>query len=285
MGLNIQRQISFSNICQAFLANLIFQVGTFIFSVTMIFVWFMLPKIDLSYINFQLETVETRGKISKIVEILSPHSMDRNNYIYQYFYSFKDDEGAKVESYSYANKKRKKFRVGKNPIIEYPKDKIELSRVKGMRRKSQPTVAIIILAFPLLGLFFIVFGFKQSLNKLKLLKSGILTKAYFSSKQSTNSEINQQKVYKFIFEFKDQSNRNHTASEESHLFNFSENEEKEVLYLQENPSNALLLNLSPTSLSINNQGDISPSPMSIYWLLTTLPIFAHGLYFIFWIST
>lgn len=281
--LNINRQVPLSNQFHLFFGNLLVQIGCFIVSVTMIFVWAILPKIDLSYIGFQLEIVETKGKITNIVEIYSPNSTDRNNYIYQYFYSFKNNKKQKLESHSYYNKKKKKFRIGKTIIIEYPKGKIYLSRIKGMRRKSQPMIAIIIFIFPILGFSFIFLGLKQSLNILNLLKLGNISTAHFIKKEMANLKKDGQINYNFIFEFTYQ-NKKYTVSEKSDLLNFSESKKRQVLYLQENPKNVLLLDFSTSSPSINSQGNIESTQINNYYFFQIIPMFAHGAYFIYWIS-
>ncbi|PCJ18620.1 MAG: hypothetical protein COB02_10810 [Candidatus Cloacimonadota bacterium] len=278
----INRHIPISNKLNIFLGGFLNQFGWLFTSFGFILVWLFALNADLSFIDFQGEIIKTQGLITNIVETNISESKQS---IYEYHYNFKNSQGQIFDSYSY--KKRNRLSIGKNITIEYPKNKIHLSRIKGMRRQFFSPYVLFVLIFPIIGLFCLFLGIKNSLKSLKLLKMGILTKGVLIKKERTNTSINEQTVYKMIFQFKDKNNKDFFISEKTHLTHLLEDDKEErLLYLEDNPNQAIMIDTLPSSPIIDEQGNIGP--VSTFYCISllfipTLSIIGHSGYFIFFV--
>ncbi|MCJ8344667.1 hypothetical protein MJH12_03935, partial [bacterium] len=148
-----------------------------------------------------------------------------------------------------------------------------------------PAFALFVLVFPLLGFFCICFGQRKSWKALKLLKYGILAEGALVKKEATGSEINEQAVYKLTFSFQDQLGREYFVEEKTHKTYLLEDDELErLLYLEEQPQLAVMIDTLPSSPKIDSQGNLAV--VSFFscircLLIPALTIVGHGSYFIF----
>ncbi|MCI5221803.1 MAG: hypothetical protein D3924_03805 [Candidatus Electrothrix sp. AR4] len=108
-----------------------------------------------------------------------------------------------------------------------------------MRKKMFGPFALLVVLFPLTGLIFIFFGVKKALQGKRLLQYGILTKGKLVSKDRTHTTINEQRMYKFTFSFKDISGRKFEILEKTHKIHLLQDDtEESLLYLKDNPDDA-----------------------------------------------
>ncbi|MCJ8345019.1 hypothetical protein MJH12_05725, partial [bacterium] len=123
----INRSISLNNKILILFGGFLNQFGWFFFSFGLIFFWIFALNADVSFIHFQGDVVEVRGVVTDVIET---DAQINKRSIYEYHYQFKNKEGRVFDSFSY--QKSSRVKVNHTLLIEYPKNRIDLSRIKGM---------------------------------------------------------------------------------------------------------------------------------------------------------
>lgn len=277
MRADINRHLGLSNKLRILFGGPLVQFAWFFLSFGMIFVWVFVFKIDFSFIHFQGEIVKTKGVVTRIAET----SMEINdNRVFEYYYEFKDKEGRVFDSYSYSSTSYAEENSKVN--VEYPASRIDLSRIKGMRREPFPLVALLVLIFPAIGLYLIYYGYKEAIQAIRLLQHGLMSRGKLVSKKPTNTRINDRQVYKLKFTFEDQYGKEHFVETKTHITELLEDEEYErLLYLPQNPQDAVMVDSVPSNPIIDERGNISPVSVNgwLTWMiLPIVSIIGHGGY-------
>jgi len=114
-----------------------------------------------------------------------------------------------------------------------------------------------------------------------LLKGGRLVTGRLVSKERTNTQINDQYVYRMTFAFQAlEDEQSYQVVTKTHTPEALEDEEQErILYLPQRPEMALLLDDLPGSGQVGPQGDIQAldaSPLK-FLILPGLTLGGHGL--------
>lgn len=218
--------------------------GTFFFCFGMIFVLVFLGNADIGSL-FRSKT--TWQRTQGVIEHVNYTNASENHHsIYRYFYSAPTSEGlVKGDSYSSGPK----LQEGDSVDVEYDPKNIQQSNIIGMRKAEFDVWVMFVLIFPIIGLVFMIIGVRIGKKNLNLLTNGILSTGKFVFKESTNTRINNQTVYKVTFEFKDQSGQMVRATAKTHKPHLVQDEANEpILYLADNPQNATMVDLLPKSV-------------------------------------
>ncbi|WP_339135243.1 MAG: DUF3592 domain-containing protein [Candidatus Electrothrix sp. GW3-4] len=256
------------------------QFGWIFFGFGMIFFWLFACNADMSFLLFSGERVTVQGVITESRET---NASENEESIYENHYTFVDANGKRIQDFSYVTGKW--LREGAEVTVEYPEGRPYYSRIQGMRRRMFGPAALLVLIFPLVGLVFLLFGLAKALRVAKLLQQGIPTKGKLLTKEATNTTINEQRVYKFTFAFQDRSGRRFEVVEKTHkVALLQDDREESLLYLQDNPEKAVLLDSLPGSPKIDRQGAVQSTPLGRAFLQLVFPVLVlagHGAYIYF----
>ena len=171
------------------------QFGWFFFGFGMIFVWIFGMQADLTgWLVFGGDLATAPGRIIRVEDT----NMTVNEQeIHAIQYSFTVD-GVERTGVSYDTGSPSE---GANVIVEYPAGDPDAHRIAGMDRSPVPIWAIFVFIFPIVGLCFMVPGVIRGLRGARLLRDGKLAVGKLVDRKATNTQINDQTVYKYTFEF------------------------------------------------------------------------------------
>lgn len=256
------------------------QFGWIFFGFGMVFFWIFALQADMSFLLFTGEHVTTQGVITESRET---NASEDEKSIYENHYTFVDEHGKRIQDFSYATGKW--LREGAEVTVEYPAGRPYYSRIQGMRRKMFGPAVLFVLIFPLVGLVFLFFGISKALKIAQLLQQGILTKGKLLSKEPTSTTVNEQRVYKFTFSFQDRLGRKFEVIEKTHKVHLlRDDNEEDLLYLQNAPEQAILVDSLPGSPKISRQGDILASSFKsalFHIIFPAIVLTGHGTYIYF----
>lgn len=276
----MKRKIPTSVWINIFFGGFANQFGWIFFGFGMVFFWIFAVNADTSFLLFFGERVTVQGTATDSWET---NASVNEQSVYENHYTFVDDKGKKIQDLSYATGQR--VNKGGTVTVEYPAGKPYYSRIKGMRRRMFGSAALFVLIFPLVGLAFILFGLKKALQRAKLLQHGILTQGKLLSKEATNTSINDQTVYKFTFGFKDRSGRKFEVSEKTHNVSvLQDDNEEHLLYLRDNPADAVLFDSLPGSPELDKKNNIQPGSFGSSFgklIVPLITLLGHGAYIFF----
>jgi|SaaInlStandDraft_1057018.scaffolds.fasta_scaffold144041_1 hypothetical protein len=265
-----------TQVCMTF-GGFLNQFGWAFFGFGLIFARIFIPMADLSFASFSGELKEIQAEVT---EVMGTNLSVNESTVMEIQYHFFDEKGEEYWGFSY--KTGSTPRSGEKVTVEYPKGDPSTSRIQGLRNKPMPALSLLVLLFPLIGLVMLIFGFRKTKKVLPLLSLGTLTKGKLVNKERTNTKINEQTVYKFTFEFQDRMGQIHKVSEKTHETHLLEDDvEEPLLYLEDDPSRATLLDALPSSPQFDEGGRIIPASTQKTLKLLLIPmivIIGHGLW-------
>jgi len=272
-----QRRIPFSTRIGILFGGFKSQFGWAFFGFGMIFFWVFAMNADLSDYYFDEDTVETEGVA---IRWQGTGASENEVPVYENYFLFVDEEGLEHEGVSYATGYA--VTSGEALTIEYPQGKPEYARIKGMRNSMFSPFVLFVVIFPLVGLIFILLGIRRSFRSLRLLRYGELAKGVLVSKEATNTRINNRRVYRMTFTFKDGQGREYTVTERTPLpYVLQDDKQETLLYLRSRPSNAIMLDNLPGAAAMDENGSVKPYPARNALFLLFFPlstIIGHGIY-------
>lgn len=227
------------------------QFGWIFFGFGMLFVWFFVFNADLSSIFPKKYDSKTSGFVIDSI----PTSMSENSRrIYKITFRFTDRNGKEHISSSFQNSP---LQYNKKVQIVYKSGNLSESKIKGSKMKPFGPMVLFVLIFPAVGLIFIFTGILHCFKVIRLLQYGIPGQGIFLDMKSTHTSINNRKVYKFRFQFTDRTGREHTLITRTHRTELlTGSKEKRLLYLPENPSYGIMIDLLPQYIKIDLNGNI-----------------------------
>lgn len=108
--------------------------------------------------------------------------------------------------------------------VEHRVDKPEVARIKGMGSAPFGAIAGITMLFPTLGFIMLMIGYFSGKRRIQLMRDGTSAWGLLTDKQSTNTRINNQRVYKLTFAFVDDGGNQRKASDRTHKSQFFSDE-------------------------------------------------------------
>lgn len=268
------------------------QFGWVFFGFGMIFVWVFggsLALHNLAFFNGAL--METTGVVLNVAET-NVSINDRTVYEYHYSYAVNDVE------YEGANKGfGGVYDKGDEVPVEFPVDDHGRSRIKGLSTGSFGLMFVWI--FPGVGLAFVAFGARKAIKGTRLLRHGVQTTGVLTSRESTNTKVNEQRVYKFTFEFMTEDKGVHEVTARTHVLDRFAGEDmgevdeeaaetlkdtvaEPLLYIPDKPSEAMLLDDLPSGPRITEHGEITGSSGKLlpFLIIPAVSIVGHGYWFL-----
>ncbi len=260
------------------------QFGWIFFGFGMVFVWGFALQADLTSWHLfrgRLETCEGTVTASKKTSFREGGSKRRRGTpVYANHYSFTDSAGAEHQGVSYKTGVR--LNAGDKVTVEYLAARPEISRIKGMRRKPVGLWGLLVVLFPLVGACLVILGIRRGLRAGRLLRFGEQTTGRLKSKTPTNTKVNDQQVYKLVFDFEGCDGARYEASAKTHRPEKLEDEQDEpLLYDPMYPSRAVMLDALPGSPRIDQSGSIrAGSPLSVAScaFIPAATLIGHGIY-------
>jgi hypothetical protein len=133
-----------------------------------------------------------------------------------------------------------------------------------------------VMIFPLIGLIFILVGFRKNIKAIDLLVNGRFARGTLNSKSPTNTRINNQLVYRYTFTFTANDGREYEATGKTHLTHLLEDEATErLIYAEGDPSHAVMYDGISMAPTIGGDGYFDPPGIGAYRVLI-LPLLSLG---------
>ena len=238
------------------------QVGWIIFAIGIfLFTFYEVPLLIKSHMAFSREVENTKGVVIKYYDtgkaLRSSGKIDVP--IFGVNFSFEDKSGKKTFATSYTTDKV--FHAGDVVDVEFSQSNPDYVRIKGLSYTIS-TSGLLVLPFLfvvwILGVGCISANFIKRKNIAWLIQFGETAEARLISKKATAFNAGEGKpFYNLIFEFKDSNGILHTIKTKTHLVDTLERDNKNfALYNPANPKRSVLINLLPSSLTINSSGEV-----------------------------
>ena len=256
------------------------QFGWMWLGFSLIFVWIFGVQTDFSSLIFALGAVETTGGVVTAVEPTSASINDTPVYANHYTYRIERLE-SEHEGVSYTT--GYEFQAGQEVRVEYLKRYPTLSRIEDTRRgEFDLWIVPFLLIFLLVGVGMVAFGLKNGIKANRLLTHGKVGLGQLVSKEATNTEVNDRRVYKLTFEFTADDGQVYEVINKTTATDVLEDDAQErLLYNPYNPRYAVMLDNLPGSPDIDELGRIqTKSALSgfLTLLLPALVITVNGLF-------
>lgn len=261
------------------------QFGWIWLGFSMIFVWIFGLQTDFSSMVFVLDRVEITQGVVTAVEPTSASVNETPVYANHFTYRVErlENEYAGV-SYTTGHE----FQLRQEVRVEYLKRYPTLSRIEDTRRgEFDLWIVPFLLIFPLVGLGMVGFGLKNGIKANRLLANGKVGMGKLVSKEATNTEVNDRRVYKLTFEFAADDGQLHQVVCKTTAISALEDDDRErLLYDPYNPRYAVMLDNLPGSPDIDELGRIQMNsllPGFLPLFFPALVITINGLVIVFFL--
>ncbi len=279
------RHVSTTVVIQLLFGGVIGLMGWIFFGFGMIFFWIFAMNTDpLAWWDFSGPLETATGTVTAVAETSyseggSEHS--KGTPVRACHYQFRY-QGNVVDGVSYRTGTTAD--VGDKMIVEFPPGQPHRSRIRGYRTALCSSWVLFVVLFPLLGLLAVVGKLVIGLRQRHLLKYGEIAQGRLVAKDRTNTEINDQPVYRLTFEFETSLGHTALAVVKTHHTAPLEDEETEtVLYDPARPSFATTLDHLPGAPRILDDGTVTASNTRFAYLWLIIPaasLIGHGTYFV-----
>lgn len=274
------RRVALPVRCQLMFGGFLSQFGWFFFAFGMIFFWGFAMNADIRLLGPNGGWKTAQGVVTAVE---STNSSENKTRIFRIRYTFKPAKGGEIEGVSYSL--GASHLTGNAVTVEYASGNPVDSRILGQRQRMFSGFVLFVVIFPLIGFIMLNIGFARGRKRIKVLSEGILGEAELVSKVATNTEINNQRVYKLTFEFDAIDGQTHQATASTHLPQKLEDEAKELLFYDPlNPDRAQMLDELNTSFKVDEAGDIQPESSRaalLSMVVPTIAVLGHGTYLLY----
>lgn len=248
--------------------------GWFVLAVSTPFFWGFAMNADvLSPLLFRTGVTRVEGRVLKVGET---GASANNVSIYSVAYAYRDAAGAERTGRSYSSGPPK---LEATATVEYLKLRPQWSRIEGLRRGMFGPGALVVLAFPAIGVALVGIALRSGRKTLRLLAQGQIAQAQFVSEEETNIKINGRPVLGLNFQFTASDGQQHSIHHSTSTPGALRDERREtVLYDPETPDDALLVDQLPDAVAANEQGEIVAQGRGSLWagLIPLLTLLMNG---------
>lgn len=215
-----------------------------------------------SILNWKLLLAEeedfsrTEAIISEIQE--TRYSVN-DNFLFEYYYTYSFDNES-LYSGSFLEYEGAYYHEQKIKI-EYLSNSPAISRFSGKdRRNFDQTMFLAGIGGSLIGFFFLVPSIRKTRKERKILITGRPARGKLIHAEPTNLSVNEQTVYKLIFEYSTGNNKSQQFSTRSHLIrNLSEEHFQTLIYDPGKPDSAVVIDTLPGPVARYVTQNIDPS--------------------------
>lgn len=203
-------------------------------------------------------------KIGVVEQSYWTNASENDSRIYGIDFNYQvEGQTYKATSYSFYSG----YTPGDTVEIEYKPQRPERARMADCREALfDPWVAFILL-FPLFGAGFLIAAWRRNIRLIRLLRRGEMVRGVLKNKKSTNTTINNSRVYRYFFHFEYQRST-YTAQGKTHKGHLMEDEDLErILFAPQNPNYNIVYDAYPQAPEIDKQGFFRPLPLRSYLIL------------------
>lgn len=254
-------------------------IGWVFLGIGMVFVWIFVPEVDtVSLHAFGPDSVVAVGKVTSVSKTNWSEGGDDDTPgtpIYRIVYEF-EANGRTVPGASFET--GQSHSPGQAVSIEYAPDQPEISHIQGLRTSPMGPAVLFVLVFPLVGGIIAAVRFVRGLRTLRVLRCGKQARGKLVEKHPTNTRINNQTVYRLVFEFADESGNTHRAEARTHQTSRLEDDADELLlYDPGHPEQARLLDELPCAPRLEGDGRLVATRPGRGWAALAAPVIALGI--------
>ncbi|MHC9543541.1 MAG: DUF3592 domain-containing protein [Vulcanimicrobiota bacterium] len=272
------RQVPLSIAVKVIFGDFASLFGWIFFGAGMIFFWVFAMNADFSSLSYSSSSwVSTNGVMTTSEQTHFSEGGSRSSrgtLIYANHFRFKAADGNEYEGVSYSkgayNPPRSVVESNVMAVsVQYISSNPRISRIMGQRLKPLSPNVIFVMIFSIVGFCFLAFGMIQGFKALKLLASGETALGTLKKKDSTNTRINNRRVYALTFSFNTKDGIPATAvARTNEPDKLEDDREERLFYNPINPSEAVLFDSLPGGVGIDGRGDIyDPSPLKSFLYL------------------
>jgi len=117
-----------------------------------------------------------------------------------------------------------------------------------MRMSAFGKWSLLVVLFPLIGIVQLIFAYLRGKKRIRLLQNGWLVFGKITGKERTNMKINNNRVYKFSFQF-EANGATYTGITKTHKPGLLEDEAKErIIYDPNRPEKAMMVDALPRAV-------------------------------------
>jgi len=231
-----------------------------------IFFWGFCAHADLSVLTFRPPFEETSGTVVTVTK--SGAKEDRQE-VYKVEYTYAAAGRLRTgTSYSVGTAPEPSERV----TIEYLGQTPDKSRIAGMRRDLWSPWILLVALFPGITLLILLYSMREGFKRYSLLCDGVLTTASFTEQRKTNTKINNQRVYEYVYTFTAADGREITASARTHTSGQLSDNQELVLYAPENPERCYVLNGTGSPPEVNENGELVGRPFRAFFAVIAVVV-------------
>ncbi|MEN8118912.1 MAG: hypothetical protein ABFS35_01110 [Bacteroidota bacterium] len=183
-----------------------------------------------------------------ITEVYGTSSYVNDVQVYEYTFTYNPPDGGNYEGIGYSTGKI--YEISDPVQVIYKRNKQEIAKAKELRLNSFSVGLVFpVLIFPLIGAVMLYFSTKKAINSIRILKIGELAFGKFQYKETTNTKVNGQRVYKLYFEFTAKDNKLYkTIAKTHHYYQLEDDDKEKLVYDPDDPENAVLLDALPAAV-------------------------------------
>jgi len=246
---NYENKYSGRNIPIGLKIKIIFVHFMMFFGLTFMGMGLLTTVIFGSLVDFQsFKFNENSPTIEGQIDNVEPTNTTINNArVIKYYYSFTLPTGEKYSGESFSTRN---LQNDKNVIIQYIENDPTIARIQGTSNGEVDFwVLFITLPFVFIGFMFVFIRLKKGIQSVYLLQYGEIAYGVLIEKSPTSTRVNNQMVYKLVFEFEANDGVLYKAVAKTHKTADLEDEEREKLvYDTKNPAKSVMIDELPRSV-------------------------------------
>ena len=279
------RHLSGAVVIQLLFGGAIGLLGWVFFGFGMIFFWVFAMNTDpAAWWDFRGDLTTAQGVVTSVEETRfseggSEESDGTPVYAYHFRFSHQQQDFVGV-SYRCGTAAS----TGEQVTVEFPAGRPWRSRICGYRTALCSPWVLFVALFPAIGLLIVLGKLRSGLRHRHLLKFGELSQGKLVSKERTNTEINDQPVYKLTFEFDTSLGQtSQIVVKTHHTWPLEDDELETLLYDPTRPSFGTTLDHLPGAPRILEDGTVTAQNTRSAYLWLVIPVITivgHGTYIV-----
>ena len=229
-------------------------IGSAVFGFGMIF-WWLFADPSMPFDDWALDehAAEVVGSVAAVQRTGATENSSR---IYRYRFTFRTPQGAAVNGVCYwAGQVHK---PGADAPVQYLADRPEVCRIKGLRRGVFSPWVMLVGLIPIGGIATFLIGTFIGRLRVSLLTSGQVSLLPLLDVRNTATQINNQRVKKYVFEAADAMGMPVETACRTHLpIGLNVGDQAWVVYDPSRPAKGLLLRMLADRLNVDSFGQLS----------------------------
>ncbi len=264
------RQLSVLFSLRIVFGSVLAQVGWGVLGFGSIFLWTFVAQADWAFITMRGPLATSSGQVTAVA---NTHASENDQEIYRIDYTFTASGGRTLPGHSYSRGSHLKPDAA--VTIEYLRENPARSRIQGLRTGMFGPLVLLVGIVPLGGAIVAIISLRSGLRGRRLLCDGLLTTGKLVSRDATNTQVNDQVVYKHTFDFVANDGRTYQVVGWTSTTLLTDEAEEVLVYGSADPARAVLLSRLPGDPHIDPTGQFvvrSPASALLILILPALAI-------------